>query len=76
MLQSLSWFPPHNVLQVKAGIQEAESATPPLTIMAENVTSATTTQVTKVTAYSLVRLAAGKDLILSGSTMCFHILIL
>lgn len=36
-------------LQVKAGIQEKDPTMSPLTITAENVTSATTTQVTKVT---------------------------
>lgn len=38
-----------NELQVKAGIQEKDPIMSPLTITAENVTSATTTQVTKVT---------------------------
>lgn len=38
-----------NGLQVKAGIQEKDSVMSPLTITADNVTSATTTQVTKVT---------------------------
>lgn len=38
-----------NGLQVKAGVQEKDLVTSPLTITAENVTSATTTQVTKVT---------------------------
>lgn len=38
-----------NVLQVKAAPQERESVVSPLTITAESVTSATTTQVTKVT---------------------------
>lgn len=60
MLKLLSVFPPHNVLQVKAATQEAESATPPLTITAENVTSATTTQVTKVTAHGLVPWGAAR----------------
>lgn len=60
MLKSLSVFPPHNVLQVKAATQEAESATPPLTITAENVTSATTTQVTKVMAHGLVPWGAAR----------------
>lgn len=38
-----------NGLQVKAGIQEKDPVMSPLTITADNVTSATTTQVTKVT---------------------------
>lgn len=38
-----------NGLQVKAGTQEKDPVTSPLTITTENVTSATTTQVTKVT---------------------------
>lgn len=41
--------PPMNGLQVKAGTQEKDPVTSPLTITTENVTSATTTQVTKVT---------------------------
>lgn len=36
-------------LQVKAGVQEKDPVMSPLTVTAENVTSATTTQVTKVT---------------------------
>lgn len=58
MLKSLSVFPCHDMPQVKAATQEAESTTPPLTITAESVASATTTQVTKVTAHGLVLLGA------------------
>lgn len=51
---------------VKAATQEAESATPPLTITAENVTSATTTQVTKTVkgGYSETRIE--KRIIITG----------
>ncbi|XP_075880792.1 band 4.1-like protein 1 isoform X5 [Nelusetta ayraudi] len=51
---------------VKAAPQEAESATPPLTITAENVTSATTTQVTKTVkgGYSETRIE--KRIIITG----------
>lgn len=66
----------YNELQVKTAIQETESATPPVTIMAENFTSATTTQVTKVNPHSNVLLAAKQDLLHSDSWKCILLIFL
>lgn len=57
-----------NGLQVKAGVQEKDPVTSPLTITAENVTSATTTQVTKVT----LQMISSDIQVIFGYTLFFY----
>lgn len=55
-------------LQVKANIQEKDPVTSPLTITTENVTSATTTQVTKVT----LQMIPSDAQVIFGFTLFFY----